>query len=229
MKQRSMVAEVVGAIRHDVGTLSAQTVTDVRAIQRRYSKVLIEASPATILAIADSLLSDGSWPERVVACEMLVRRPDAMAQLSETAVDRWGKGLADWGSVDLYGVTIAGVAWRGRRVSDEQVMKWARSSNRWRRRLALVATVPLNSRARGGAGDTIRTLAVCRSLVDDRDDMVVKALSWALRELSKRDRESVARFIHQEESRLAPRVRREVKSKLETGRKLRRRGGPGDD
>ena len=229
MKQRSMVAEVVGAIRHDVGTLSAQTVTDVRAIQRRYSKVLIEASPATILAIADSLLSDGSWPERVVACEMLVRRPDAMAQLSETAVDRWGKGLADWGSVDLYGVTIAGVAWRGRRVSDEQVMKWARSSNRWRRRLALVATVPLNSRARGGAGDTIRTLAVCRSLVDDRDDMVVKALSWALRELSKRDRESVARFIHQEESRLAPRVRREVKSKLETGRKVRRRGGPGDD
>jgi len=30
-----------------------------------------------------------------------------------------------------------------------------------------------------------RTLEVCRLLVTDRDDMVVKAMSWALRELLK--------------------------------------------
>jgi 3-methyladenine DNA glycosylase AlkD len=98
-------------------------------------------------------------------------------------------------------------------------MRWARSRDRWRRRLALVATVPLNSTARGGTGDTARTLMVCGALVDDRDDMVVKALSWALRELSKRDREAVEDFLRRETARLAPRVRREVRSKLETGRK----------
>jgi 3-methyladenine DNA glycosylase AlkD len=80
--------------------------------------------------------------------------------------------------------------------------------------------VPLNSRARGGQGDTARTLRVCAALVDDRDDMVVKALSWALRELSKRDPQSVARFLREHESNLAPRVRREVRTKLETGRKV---------
>jgi 3-methyladenine DNA glycosylase AlkD len=31
------------------------------------------------------------------------------------------------------------------------------------------------------------TLEVCRALIDDRDDMVVKALSWALRELANRN------------------------------------------
>src|SRR5262245_28207634 len=86
---------------------------------------------------------------------------------------------------------------------------------------ALVATVPLNSRACGGAGDPARTLAVCRLLADDRDDMVVKALSWALRELSKRDADCVKAFLRTEDLRLAARVRREVRSKLETGRKAR--------
>jgi len=51
--------------------------------------------------------------------------------------------------------------------------------------------------------------------------MVVKALSWALRELSKRDADCVKAFLRTEDLRLAARVRREVRSKLETGRKAR--------
>ena len=47
----------------------------------------------------------------------------------------------------------------------------------------MVCTVCLNRKSLGGYGDPDRTLAVCRLLVGDRDDMVVKALSWALREL----------------------------------------------
>ena len=55
----------------------------------------------------------------------------------------------------------------------------------------MVSTVSLNNNARGGKGDTTRTLNICKMLVADRDDMVVKALSWALRELAKRDPEPV--------------------------------------
>jgi 3-methyladenine DNA glycosylase AlkD len=56
-------------------------------------------------------------------------------------------------------------------------------------------------------------------LVADRDDMVVKALSWALRELAKRDPASVVRFMRDEDGRVPARVRREVTSKLMTGLK----------
>ena len=93
------------------------------------------------------------------------------------------------------------------------------SPDRWRRRLALVATAPLNAKARGGTGDARRTLRICRLLLEDRDDMVVKAMSWALRELGKRDRKSVRTFITREARRVAPRVAREVRNKLRTGRK----------
>ncbi|MGH9145118.1 MAG: DNA alkylation repair protein, partial [Vicinamibacterales bacterium] len=43
--------------------------------------------------------------------------------------------------------------------------------------------------------------------------------SWALRELAKRDPKSVARFVRDEDDRLASRVRREVRNKLQTGLK----------
>jgi 3-methyladenine DNA glycosylase AlkD len=62
-----------------------------------------------------------------------------------------------------------------------------------------------------------------RPIVDDRDEMVVKALSWALRELAKRDPKTVARFVRDEEDRLAARVLREVRHKLRTGLKSPRR------
>lgn len=216
-----MVA-IVSAIRVSLQTLSRATAPSVRAVRRQYSKLLVHESPRTILATADALFADGNWPARLCACELIANRQDTLHLVTDTVVERWATGLADWGSVDMYGVTLAGVAWREGRLSDRRVMKWARSSDRWRRRLALVATVPLNSRARGGTGDIKRTLRLCRALVDDRDDMVVKALSWALRELAKREPASVARFIRDEECRLASRVSREVKTKLETGRKTRK-------
>jgi 3-methyladenine DNA glycosylase AlkD len=79
--------------------------------------------------------------------------------------------------------------------------------------------VPLNLRSRGGTGDTNRTLDICQRLVADRDDMVVKALSWALRELVVWDPDAVRRFLEADDGVLAPRVRREVRNKLETGLK----------
>jgi 3-methyladenine DNA glycosylase AlkD len=49
--------------------------------------------------------------------------------------------------------------------------------------------------------------------------MVVKALSWALRELSKRDPDGVRQFVEQNREALAARVIREVGNKLSTGLK----------
>ena len=80
--------------------------------------------------------------------------------------------------------------------------------------------------AAGGRGDVARTLDICRRLVADRDDMVVKALSWALRELTVWDHGAVGGFLHEHHDALASRVRREVTTKLETGRKDRGRVKP---
>ena len=83
----------------------------------------------------------------------------------------------------------------------------------------------MNVRSQGGKGDAPRTLQVCRLLAADPDDMVVKALSWALRELVGHDPRAVRAFLDEYEMVLAGRVKREVQHKLETGLK-NPRGAP---
>jgi 3-methyladenine DNA glycosylase AlkD len=82
--------------------------------------------------------------------------------------------------------------------------------------------VALNVRSKGGKGDIHRTLAICLLLVDDHEDMVVKAMSWALRELVVHDHEAVLKFLDEHKQKLAPRVNREVRNKLTTGLKTPR-------
>jgi 3-methyladenine DNA glycosylase AlkD len=53
----------------------------------------------------------------------------------------------------------------------------------------------------------------------DRDEMVVKAMSWALRSLARQDPKAVKAFVAKHGEELAPRVKREVSTKLTTGRK----------
>jgi 3-methyladenine DNA glycosylase AlkD len=53
---------------------------------------------------------------------------------------------------------------------------------------------------------------------------VMKALSWALRELAKKHPEEVRRFLDAHEAHVAARVQREVRNKIVTGQKNPRRG-----
>ena len=115
--------------------------------------------------------------------------------------------------------TLSGPAWLAGQIPDGVIHKWARSEDRWWRRAALVSTVALNTRSKGGMGDVPRTFEVCRLLVNDHDDMVAKAMSWALLDLVVHDPEAVRSFLDRYESVLAARVKRAVWNKLTTGLK----------
>ena len=61
-----------------------------------------------------------------------------------------------------------------------------------------------------------------RVLAGDQDDMVVKALSWALRQLAAHDAAAVRKYLAEYDEVLAARVKREVNNKLRTGLKTPR-------
>jgi 3-methyladenine DNA glycosylase AlkD len=189
-----------------------------RALRCGWSRELRAEPGAGVIDIALGLLEAGPWG-RLTAYELIASHPAAIATLTPEFVRRLGRGLSDWGSVDTFACYVAGPAWREGRLPTREVHAWLRSADRWQRRAAVVCTVALNVRARGGRGDTARTLAVCRRAVGDSDDMVVKALSWALRSLVEWDREAVAGFLDEHRDALAARVKREVTTKLRTGRK----------
>lgn len=154
-----------------------------------------------------------------IAFEYLQSQKNLYKSLTEEYIERIEKNLDNWVSVDYFGAIVVGCAWRENLITIKKVKNYLKSDNFWIRRIAIVATVSLNQKARGGLGDNKRTLEICQLVVDDHQEMIIKALSWSLRELAKIDKESVIDFINKYENRLHKKVLREVKNKLETGLK----------
>jgi 3-methyladenine DNA glycosylase AlkD len=192
-----MKNEILRALR------GVATVPQMRAIRREYSKRIDDPLP-----LALELMHHGDMA-RFFAYELVQKLP-----LTAREVKQLGEGIDSWQTADAFAMFVSGPAFlRG----DLAVDDWARSSDRWMRRAALATLVP----AARAAGNTERVLRICAMLAGDRDDMVVKALSWALRELSKRDPKAVKTFLETHD--VAPRVKREVVNKLTTGLKTPRR------
>jgi len=176
--------------------LTSPTTEAIRKVRRKFSHRLAEAPARLIVALALQLVRHAAVP-RFVAYELILYHHQALRSLKAKSLEDLGAGNKTWEEVDAFACYLAGPAWRERQVSDGLIRRWASSGDRWWRRTAVVSTVALNNKARGGRGDTARTLMICKMLVADRDDMVVKALSWALRELSKRDPKSVGTFLRE--------------------------------
>jgi len=193
----------------------------LRAVRRRISKEIAALDRTAVLDLAQHLVELRS--SRFVAYELVANHRAAIESITAAEVESLGRGMDEWGDIDSFGCCLAGPAWRLGRLPDARVRKWARSGDWPWRRAALVSTVPLNSRTQGAAGDAKRTLEICGLLVADREDLVVKALSWALRALARRDPAAVRKFLAEHREKLAARVIREVENKLTTGRKNPRR------
>jgi 3-methyladenine DNA glycosylase AlkD len=203
-----------------IADLPIRTTPAVRAVRRRLSSEVRDESPVEVLAVARALI-DAGW--RWVGYELIRNHRATLESLHLSEVESLGQGFRSWGEVDAFGIYIAGPAWLNAQIVDRDVMRWTKHADKWWRRAALVATVPLNSKAHGGAGNSQATVKILAALLDDRDPIVVKAMSWALRSLVVAERDAAIRFLEEHEDRLAAAVRRETRNKLSVGTKTRRR------
>ena len=213
MEPNDLAAELLD----ELDSLPEQRTAPMRAVRRALTRRIESESPDDVLAMARAILASGR--RRWIAYELIAHHAPAFESLDRETVEELGRGIDSWHAVDSFARTLSGPAWREGMLEIDTIRDWARSDDRWWRRAALVSTVAFNVRSRGGDGDVERTLAICRLLVEDDDDMVVKALSWALRELVVHDPTAVRNFLREHERVLAARVKREVTNKLETGLK----------
>ena len=132
-----------------------------------------------IVAVADGLWRGSIHEERVLAIEILARfrsRLDDWRRL-----DRWVDSLTNWAETDGLCIYLLGPMIERRPELARRLLAWTRSRNRWRRRAAAVALVPLARRGRC----LEEAFAICDRLASDRDDLVEKAVDWLLKEASR--------------------------------------------
>jgi 3-methyladenine DNA glycosylase AlkD len=214
----------VALAREILEAVAASTwMTDaLREIRRSYSGHIAQWHPADVLNVANVIIGEGDDCARFVAYELVQFHKPAAQALSEVDIVRLGRGLHSWQSVDTFAYCISGPAWKRGNLTDATIASWAGSSDLWWRRAALASTVTLQ-RKPAAPRSVERALAICATLAADREDMVVKAMSWALREAGKVDADAVREFVRDHDAVLAARVKREVANKLRTGLKTPKR------
>ena len=214
---RPSAAHLALAINADVRALPVRNTAAVRTVRRKYSRLLKDSPASLVINIAKKLIKEHGYGW--LGYELIRYHQLAFQLIGEKELRAFIKGIDNWGTADAFATILSGPLWLHHRAPDSLITEWAQSRNRWQRRIALASTVALNRLASGGGGNGKKTLKICRLLVDDCDDMVEKALSWALRELIADDRAAVRNFLVQHDGVLAARVKREVNNKLRSGLK----------
>jgi len=190
----------------------------LRDIVRAWVRDHKQVAHNDLMALVDSLWNGESREERMLFTYLLEHYKHLVPDLTRAHFERWRRGLDNWEMTDGLGWVLAlwllgdpdtRLDYLGELIADEDV---------WSRRLALVATTSIN---RGHTGFTIPdlTLELVDRVKEERHPMITKAVSWALREMTKSHPDQVAAYLEKNREVLAARVVREVNNKLRTGLK----------
>jgi 3-methyladenine DNA glycosylase AlkD len=186
----------------------------VRAWGRDHKQIALD----DLVALVHSLWNGESREERMLFTYLLEHYKLLIPDLARAHFEDWRRGLDNWEVTDGLGWVLAFWLLGGPDTRQDYLGELIADEDVWSRRLALVATTPIN---RGHTGFTIPALTL--ELVDrvkgEQHPMITKAVSWALREMTKSHPDRVAAYLEENREVLARHVVREVNNKLRTGLK----------
>jgi 3-methyladenine DNA glycosylase AlkD len=153
---------------------------------------LVREYQGPAIPAARQLIKSPFHEERLLAVLLLVRAYDRATPTTQVEIYRLYLSNApyinNWDIVDSSAPHIVGrhLLKRDRRVLN----RLARSRNLWERRIAVLATQSFIR-----AGEFTPTLHLAERLLDDRHDLMHKAIGWMLREVGDRDRSALEEFL----------------------------------
>ncbi|MBS3089030.1 DNA alkylation repair protein [Candidatus Pacearchaeota archaeon] len=101
------------------------------------------------------------------------------------------KNINNWDLVDLSAPNILGEFLLTNQ--DQSILKHlAKSNNLWEKRIAVISTLAFIKKYKFG-----ETLALSQMLINDEHDLIHKAVGWMLREIGKRNIETLEIFLKQ--------------------------------
>jgi len=144
-----------------------------------------------IVEVADQLFSGSVLEEKVAAVFLLEKLDGEFEDREFKQFESWLDRISSWADHDALVHYLIAPMVVAKPARAKIVFRWARSSNRWRRRAACVALIR-GARAKMFFPE-IKKLS--DSLLTDEDDMVQKGLGWLLRETAKFDAKRTVPYL----------------------------------
>jgi 3-methyladenine DNA glycosylase AlkD len=147
----------------------------------------------------DKLVRSRVHEDRLLGIRILVERYAVAPAPVKERIFRYyvrnAKRVNNWDLVDSSAHWIVGAHLENK---DRSLLtRFARSRNLWERRIAIVST--WHGIRRGRHAETLR---ISKMLLNDEHDLIHKAVGWMLREVGKRDRRTLERFLKSHRARM---------------------------
>jgi 3-methyladenine DNA glycosylase AlkD len=145
------------------------------------------------MAFAGILITDRHLEAKSVGIEVVARYRRDFTPGLLPAWKRWlaGNHSANWATTDAICGVLIGPLLLQHAESGARMRVWARDRNMWVRRASIVGLI---QRARRGESlDLVYEIA--RRLHGDQEDLIQKAVGWALREAGKTDMPRLERYL----------------------------------
>lgn len=161
------------------------TVPNTRSVAKKYTKL-------DYPEIKDLLISP-IHEERLLSLLILVSKfENGNTKEKENVFKVYLRNLKyvnNWDLVDLSAHKIFGSYLFDQK--DKHILyKLAKDNNLWKRRVAIVSTLYFIQR-----GKFKETLEISKILLSDKEDLIHKAVGWMLREVGKKDEETLIKFL----------------------------------
>jgi len=169
------------------------TVPQVRKVARKYKNLA--------LTEIQRLVKSKFHEERLTSLLILVDQfKNANTKQKERIFNFYlhnTKHINNWDLVDLSAPRIIGewLTFKDRGLNTLEFL--AKSQNLWERRIAIISTLALIK------NDKLdKSLKIAKMLIKDKQDLIHKAVGWALRDVGKKDRNLLEKFLQANYSKL---------------------------
>ena len=166
-------------------------VPDTRKVTAKYSDISFEET--------ESLLKNPIHEARLAALLILVKQSKNDPKAAYEIYLRNTKYINNWDLVDLSAEHVIGAYLEGK---DKTILKkLTQSKSLWERRIAIMATFHFIKKREPGL-----TLEIARNLLEDKEDLIQKAIGWMLREVGKRCSQKIEEDFLEEYANKMPRT-----------------------
>ena len=141
---------------------------------------------------SDALWQSSKFEEAVLVCHLWRRFPKPFGR------DEWGvfagwidRYVSNWAHCDGVASWLLSACLEGEPALIDELIEWARSENRWKRRACAVALLQEAKQGR----NTEHIFEVAKLLEHDSDDLVRKGLGWLLKEAYPKKPDELFQFV----------------------------------
>ena len=176
------------------------SVPQVREIARDFWRAHRGLDVRSVNGVANAVWRAAtSHEERAAAVEVLMRYRRILDDSTWSVLDRWADDAVGWGICDAVGMGPVAAIVHGNSARWRRLLGWTRSSNPWRRRIAVYG---LRDYIR--AGELDRPLELLGRVIGDAEFWVQRAVGTGLRECWKKDERRVSAFLREHVRDLSP-------------------------